>query len=856
MSGFWPATDQADGRLAEVASGPATGFAENFEAQNREMQLINRSVSKHSLLSEAYAERIDEIEKATGQRLPNPVGQAEQEMLQLGRRPLVLDAVAVANDTFLNKYMDDFEKAVEPWRAKHPQLATKQKMLQQLGDMVRSVEEETADISDRATFTGKVGGFIGSMAGAMQDPINLVTLPLGAGAANGIIRTAVTEAIVNAGSETLIQTKVQPFRGELGLEYGFEQGAENVAFAAGGAAVVGGAVKAGGKLAESGSIGRSVRKTIDLGGLVGDKLLKLFDSAVSQPTRAQREARGLYEHISEINESSPLDREVVGAEAEHNQRLTEAMRAARDGRAADMPDMPAAPVSRAALDPAPKLQGIIETFDPAGIQSDARTFQFKEGGDSSGVTERLDGVAQWDETKAGMVIVFEDNFGQRFIADGHQRLGLAKRLQAKDPTQKITLYGPLLREADGYTPEAVRVIAAMKNIAEGTGSAIDAAKVLRTDPARLKELPPRSQLVRQAADMVNLSDEAFGFVVNEIVPANYAAVVGRLVKDEKLQLPIMNVLAKVEPENAVQAEAIIRQAMEVGTRTETQINLFGEEQVTSSLYLERAKVLDKALKKLRIDRKVFQVLVDNARQLEDAGNVLKTDANAATAETAARASQMIQTLANRKGGLSDALSAAARRAADEGRYVNATADFVEAVRSAIERGDFSGLADGGHGRAYEAAGEDAPRASAAADLQPDEKHLKKFAEPAGAGQLEQTRALEADVRGAIAASIEQEASRLAGPDLYRMPEADRADLLKFAKKKSFDALDDLPRSEKTAIIQKWLESRKPELQEIPVGARIDEQGKVITETRTVKDLLDEIDQDQKDLDAISSCGVP
>ena len=62
------------------------------------------------------------------------------------------------------------------------------------------------------------------------------------------------------------------------------------------------------------------------------------------------------------------------------------------------------------------------------------------------------------------------------------------------------------------SPEEARVIAAMKNIAEGTGTSIDAAKVLRVEPGRLSELPPRSELVRQARDMMALSDEAFGAI--------------------------------------------------------------------------------------------------------------------------------------------------------------------------------------------------------------------------------------------------------------------------------------------------------------------------------------------------------
>ena len=452
----------------------------------------------------------------------------------------------------------------------------------------------------------------------------------------------------------------------------------------------------------------------------------------------------------------------------------------------------------------------MQPFNPGDLNVDAKTFQFKEGGDSSGVTDRLQGVEQWDPVKAGMVIVYEDANGKKFIADGHQRLGLARRIMEADPEQRPQLYGPLLRAADGYTPEQVRAIAAMKNIAEGTGSAVDAAKVLRVDPSRLSELPGRSQLVRQARDLVNLNDDAFGFVTNEIVPANYAAIVGKLVKAEKLQLPIMNLLAKLDPENAAQAEAIVRQAIEAGTHSETQTSLFGEEEVTSSLYEQRAKVLDKSLKKLRQDRRVFQTLVDNAQALADAGNVLATDTNAATADTAARAQQLIQTLANRKGALSDALTAAARRAADEGKYTNATGDFVAAVRGAIERGDFHGLDAGEAGRNAEIGDENAPRHREAAETS-DQVTLQKFDDPHGQGAQDQTRALEADLSREIKAEAPA-AETLGEPSL----------------------LD----------------------QKIPVGQSVDEFGNVTSETRTVRDLLADLDQDEKDVKALGSCGLP
>jgi hypothetical protein len=361
---------------------------------------------------------------------------------------------------------------------------------------------------------------------------------------------------------------------------------------------------------------------------------------------------------------------------------------------------PGAPEAASAATPAAApIEGAvpngISTFRPQDLTVDAARFQFKADADELGVSDRLKGVTTWDPIKAGMVLVWQDNAGHQFIVDGHQRVALAKRIAQADPAQDPRLNAWVLKEGDGTTDQMARAIAAMKNIAEGTGTAIDAAKVIRDHPELASELPPRSELVRQARGLVNLSDEAFGMVVNEVVPPNYAAIVGRLVpSDGQLQSALLQLLAKTEPANIVQAEAIVRQGIEAGTHVETQASLFGDTEVATSLYLDRAKVLDRALKLIKRDKAVFEVLSKEQAAIEAAGNKLATDINAKRASADAQALQILQALASRKGPISDALTAAARSAREGGSYAGASRDFVEAVRRSAESGDLNGLADG------------------------------------------------------------------------------------------------------------------------------------------------------------------
>jgi hypothetical protein len=365
------------------------------------------------------------------------------------------------------------------------------------------------------------------------------------------------------------------------------------------------------------------------------------------------------------------------------------------------------PVAPPTPAPAPAA-GAVSSYSPGDLLVDADRFQFKAGADEQGVTDRLSGVEAWDPVKAGLALVWEDKDGKRWIVDGHQRLALAKRIEEADPAQQPRLNAITVREADGVSDTIARVQAASKNIAEGTGSAVDAAKVLRDAPALAKELPPRSELVRQARGLASLSDESFRAVINDVVPPQYGAIVGRLAPtDEKLQGALIDLLAKTGPANATQAEAIVRQGIAAGTNQAVQKTLFGDEDVVTSLYLDRARVLDASLKQLKRDKTIFSTLVKESDIVQSVGNRLEASANAQRLAIDQQAAQILQVLANRAGPVSDALGAAARKAAAGDRR-GATADFVAAIRRGIEDGSILRGADGLDRGRLDVAGEDAP----------------------------------------------------------------------------------------------------------------------------------------------------
>src|SRR5258708_19572312 len=94
--------------------------------------------------------------------------------------------------------------------------------------------------------------------------------------------------------------------------------------------------------------------------------------------------------------------------------------------------------------------------------------------------------------------------------------------------------------------------------------------LFRSNPAAEGQLPPRSDLVRQARGLVNLDDNAFRMVVNDIVPPNYTAIVGHLLPDDpKIHGSFLELLPKPDPPNPVQAEALLRHSLNHATPPHT-----------------------------------------------------------------------------------------------------------------------------------------------------------------------------------------------------------------------------------------------------------------------------------------------
>ena len=180
-------------------------------------------------------------------------------------------------------------------------------------------------------------------------------------------------------------------------------------------------------------------------------------------------------------------------------------------------------------------------------------------------------------------------------------------------------------------------------------------------------------------------------VVNNIIPERFGALVGAATAAPKLQQAMIDVLRRTKPANEVQARAIVDQVRTVGTETRVTEDLFGQQQVTESLYLERAQVLDASLRESRKDKTVFGRLLSEEERITEGGeNILDRAANFERLQDAKDAQAKISRLANTKGPISDALTEAARAVKGGKKAREVTEAFLESVRRSLLEGDSSG----------------------------------------------------------------------------------------------------------------------------------------------------------------------
>lgn len=347
----------------------------------------------------------------------------------------------------------------------------------------------------------------------------------------------------------------------------------------------------------------------------------------------------------------------------------------------------------------------VSRMSTADINADPARFQYKLGANSeTGEVGSLRGVQKWNEDLAGVLSVWKDPAdGKTYVINGHNRLALANKLGAGEV--------PVLN-IEARTAAEARAIGAKQNIANGDGTAIDAAKFMRDTGQRAADmlaqgLNLKGSVARNGAALADLPDFMFSSVVDGRLSIEHGAAIGRSGLTQGQMADAYKVLQSKPSMSAATLDEVLQAARASSARVREETTLFGTSQVETSTMIERAelaaklraeqnreiRVLDKAAGKAdvlaakgnRIDVQQAQIRAAEARSRADVFDLLKNQPRSAVAKALNDAAATVQDAPNR--------SARARATRDGNALVNAAIDREVARMAGSSKGLLRSVAD-------------------------------------------------------------------------------------------------------------------------------------------------------------------
>lgn len=307
----------------------------------------------------------------------------------------------------------------------------------------------------------------------------------------------------------------------------------------------------------------------------------------------------------------------------------------------------------------------VYTVHPKSLKTDPKRFQYKAVGvREDGVTDELRGTKTWNPELGGVLLVWRDPAdGEDFVINGHHRHELANRIG----TDKINV-----RYINAPDDVKARAAGALANIAEGRGTATDAAKFMRDTETTADELASygvslSGKVANEAMALKDLSKKAFDSLVQGNLDERKAVVVASQLKDEALQDLLFKKLAKQEDDGKEwslrEIGTAAKKLARSGKVTEKGTNLFGDFEDEKSTFEQEVEIesyIGKALNQALND---FTAVSNSGRaeRVKDAGNTLAIDENKRRRDQAA---EHLETF-DRDSGYVSPISATIKEAAAE-----------------------------------------------------------------------------------------------------------------------------------------------------------------------------------------------
>lgn len=275
-----------------------------------------------------------------------------------------------------------------------------------------------------------------------------------------------------------------------------------------------------------------------------------------------------------------------------------------------------------------RLQENVAATPVGALAVDPVTFQFKDNVNAQGQQKgnSLEGVTKWNADLEQVNEVWTSpKDGLTYMVNGHNSLAKAKELGI--PTV-------LTKEILANTPEQARTVGALNNIAKGSGTVFDAAKVIRelgiADEAALKiaGIPlvagrGEKSMGAQGLALSRLPGNLFQDAVDGRLSLGKAVALGGSGLDEVQMQAAMKAMAGSDITDAAFGEVLL-QARSAPVMQGTQADLFGNTE-SMSLMRQKGELAAKIRADLIGDKNLFGRVGRNANKLQEAGNRISVE---------------------------------------------------------------------------------------------------------------------------------------------------------------------------------------------------------------------------------------
>lgn len=302
-----PAELSGSDKLQGFSGGGYSTAGDIFDAVYDDAKMNNSMFGLQQNFQDLYETNADRVFELTGEQIPafNTIRYkdfarslyAEENLGEVDLGDYVVD-------------LDAINAGLSKMKEAHPEIQTFEDLYTTIIKKARATEDRAMDVLNRTSLTGDVVGFISGMAGAFNtnDPLNVVATPLG-GWGKQVVTRLLNEAGIGGVTEAINQfLGVSENRKLMGLDNSTWRAAQQILFAAGGAAVFRGVAVEGAP-----AVYRAAERKIAPERAMGREMLKALED-VGVPVRSEEFLFGVATELAPKRAGARAGMEILGQE--------------------------------------------------------------------------------------------------------------------------------------------------------------------------------------------------------------------------------------------------------------------------------------------------------------------------------------------------------------------------------------------------------------------------------------------------------------------------------------------------------------------------------------------------------------